>query len=64
MSPFDAISRRSVRAAAVSPPFLLGGVLPSTASADGPPLFDRFSGTVAPFEFSYACMFIVQLLPS
>src|SRR6202521_5782614 len=45
MSPFDAVSRRSVRAAAVSPPFPLGGVLPSTASAEGKPsLFGRFSG--------------------
>src|SRR6266571_4624056 len=45
MSPFDALSRRSVRAAAVSSPFPLGGVLPSTASAEGKPsLFGRFSG--------------------
>src|SRR5487761_2199291 len=45
MSPFDAVSRRSVRAAAVSPPFPLGGVLPSTASAeDTPSLFGRFAG--------------------
>jgi hypothetical protein len=49
MSPFDAVSRRSVRAAAVSPPFPLGGVLPSTASAEGKPsLFGRFSGTASP----------------
>lgn len=42
MSPFDALSRRSVRAAAVSSPFPLGGVLPSTASAEGKPsLFGR-----------------------
>jgi hypothetical protein len=42
---FDALSRRSVRAAAVSPPFPLGGVLPSTASAEGKPSsFGRFSG--------------------
>src|SRR5664279_5436773 len=62
MSPFDALSRRSVRAAAVSPPFPLGGVLPSTASAEGKPsLFGRFSGTMTPSEFSSACMFIVRL---
>src|SRR5881396_892641 len=65
MSPFDALSRRSVRAAAVSSPFPLGGVLPSTASAEGKPsLFGRFSGTMTPSEFSSACMFIVRLLPS
>jgi hypothetical protein len=59
------VSRRSVRAAAVSPPFPSGGILPSTASAEGkPPLFDRFPGTMTPSEFSSACMFIVQLLPS
>ena len=44
-SPFDAVSRRSVRAAAVSPPFPLGEVLPSTVSAEGKPsLFGRFIG--------------------
>ena len=65
MSPFDAVSRRSVRAAAVSPPFPLGEVLPSTASAEGKPsLFGHFSGTMTPSEFSSACMFIVRLLPS
>jgi hypothetical protein len=42
-----------------------GGVLPSTASAEGKPsLFGRFSGTMTPSEFSSACMFIVRLLPS
>ena len=42
MSSFDAVSRRSVRAAAVSPPFPLGGILLSTASAEGKPsLFGR-----------------------
>src|SRR6267143_1692491 len=52
-------------AAAVSPPFPLGGVLPSTASAEGKPsLFGRFAGTMTPSEFSSACMFIVRLLPS
>ena len=61
----DALSRRSVRAAAVSSPFPLGGVLPSTASVEGKPsLFGRFSGTMTPSEFSSACMFIVRLLPS
>ena len=41
----------------------LGGVLPSTASAEGKPsLFGRFSGTITPSEFSSACMFIVRLL--
>jgi hypothetical protein len=40
----DALCRRSVRAAAVSPPFPLGEVLPSTASAEGKPsLFGRGS---------------------
>ena len=64
-SPFDAVSRRSVRAAAVSPPFPLGEVLPSTVSAEGKPsLFDRFSGTTTPSESSSACMLIVRLLPS
>jgi hypothetical protein len=38
--------RRSVRAAAVRPPFPLGEVLPSTVSAEETPsLFDRFIGT-------------------
>jgi hypothetical protein len=65
MSPFDALSRRSVLAATVSPPFPLGEVLPSTASAEGKPsLFGRFSGTMTPSEFSPACMLIVRLLPS
>ena len=55
----------SVRAAAVSPPFPLGEVLPSTASAEGKPsLFGRFSGTMTPSEFSSACMLIVRLSPS
>src|ERR1700736_4703353 len=62
MSPFAAVSPRSGRAPAVSPPFPLGGVLPSTVSAEGKPsLFDRFSGTMTPSEFSSACMFIVRL---
>src|SRR5215470_16134873 len=56
MSPFDAVSRRSVRAAAVSPPFPLGEVLPSTSSVEGKPsLFGRFSGTMTPSEFSSTC---------
>jgi hypothetical protein len=38
-SPFDAVSRRSVRAAAFLPPFPSGEVLPSTASAGGKPPF-------------------------
>jgi hypothetical protein len=43
----------------------VGGALPSPASAEGQPsLFGRFSGTMAPSEFSSACMFIVRLLPS
>ena len=42
-SPFDMVSRRSVRAAAVLPPFPSGEVLPSTASAEGKPsLFGCF----------------------
>jgi hypothetical protein len=41
MSPFDAVPRRSVRAAAVSPPFPLGEVLPSPVSAEETsPLFE------------------------
>ena len=41
MSPFDAVSRRCVRAAAVSPPFPLGGALPSPVSAEGKPSLVR-----------------------
>src|SRR5258707_7817716 len=41
MSPFDALSRRSVRAAAVSPPFPLGGVLPLHCLRRGQALFVR-----------------------
>src|SRR5437867_10137415 len=63
MSPFDALSRRSVRAAAVSSPFPLGGVLPSTASAEGKPsLFGRFSGTMTPSEFSLGLTLPQRLL--
>src|SRR5215467_5392986 len=46
-SPLDAVSRRSVRAAVVSPPFPSGEVLPSTASAEGrPSLFGCFIGPI------------------
>jgi hypothetical protein len=64
-SPFDAASRPCVRAAAVSPPFPLGEVLPSTASAEGKPsLFGRFIGTTPSSDSSSACMPIVRLLPA
>ena len=62
MSPFDAVPRRSVRAAAVSPPFPSGEVLPSTVSAEETPsLFDRFIGTTPSSDSSSACMLIVRL---
>ena len=64
-SPFDAVSRRSVRAAAVLPPFPSGEVLPSAASAEGEPsLFGCFIGPIPSSDFSSAYMFIVRLLPS
>jgi hypothetical protein len=62
MSPFDAVPRRSVRAAAVSPPFPSREVLPSPVSAEETSsLFDRF---IASSDSSSACMLIVRLLPS
>ena len=65
MSPFDAVSRRSVRTAVVPPPFPLGEVLPSPVSAEETPsLFDRFIGTTPSSDSSSACMLIVRLLPS
>jgi hypothetical protein len=57
--------RRSVRAAAVLPPFPLGEGLSSTASAEGEPsLFGCFIGPIPSSDFSSAFMLIVRLLPS
>ena len=64
-SPFDALSRPSVRAAVVLPPFPSGKVFPSTASAEGAPsLFGCFIGPIPSSDFSSACMLVVRLLPS
>ena len=64
-SPFDALSRPSVRAAVVLPPFPSGKVFPSTASAEGAPsLFGCFIGTIPLSDFSSAFMLVVRLLPS
>src|SRR5215510_6535122 len=61
-SPFDAVSRRSVRAAAVSPSFPSGESLSSTASAEGEPsLFGCFIGIIPSSDFSSAYMPIVRL---
>ena len=50
-SPIDAVSRLGVRTAALSPPFPMGEVLPSTSSAEATPsLFGRFIGTVPSSE--------------
>src|SRR5262245_39898241 len=52
-SPFDAVSRRSVRAAAVLPSFPSGEVLSSAASAEGEPsLFGCFIGLIPSSDFS------------
>jgi hypothetical protein len=48
MSPFDAVPRRSVRAAAVSPPFPLGEVLPSPVSAEERPRRSTASSVLLP----------------
>jgi hypothetical protein len=65
---FDAVSRRSVRSAAISPPFPLGEVRPSAVSAgETPSLVDRFIGTIpssdSSSDSSSARMLIVRLLP-
>ena len=46
--PFDAVSRRSARAAAVSPPFPLGEVLPSPVSAEETPSLFTASSVLFP----------------